>query len=172
VWYAEHPEVWRIERPHIDFFSPADRSALALWLGVAKLAGTGPEDENPPSATLTAPDLREASGADDAIQGMQWMPLGVFALKPIDGGAATRVLQLAISPAGFVRGSHLDTISGGVHTLRGRVDKESRRAALTIGDEGTAVFDIALAALTEAQARLTAYFPDGSDASWMLIRLR
>jgi hypothetical protein len=100
------------------------------------------------------------------------MPLGVFALQPADGDAATRVVQLAVSPDGLIRGSHLDTISGAVHTLRGKVDKGNRRAAVTIGDHGTAVFDAPLAALTEAQARLTAYFPDGSDASWMLVRLR
>jgi hypothetical protein len=171
-WYAEHPEAWRIEEPNIDVFSPADSSALALWLGVAELVGTASESASPSSTRLTASELREASGTDDAIQTTQWMPLGVFALRPIDGGAATRVVQLAVSPEGLIRGSHLDMISGGVHTLRGRIDKVNRRAALTIGNEGTTVFDAPLATFTEAPARLKAYFADGSDESWMLIPLR
>jgi hypothetical protein len=97
--------------------------------------------------------------------------VGEFALGPEGRGDATRVIRLLVSQDGVVRGSHYDLISEEVQEVRGAVDKKELRIAWRIGPSGKVVFQAPLGELTNAEGRLTAYFPDGKRATWRAVRV-
>ena len=98
----------------------------------------------------------------------QWKPIGVYAFRSAKNAEATRLLQLAVSPEGVVRGSHYDLISGEVANVSGAVDKNQLRVSWTIGQEGKVVFECGLSELTKPNGQVTAYFPDGQTGAWQI----
>ena len=156
---------------------------LARWLAVPSVwVGGGetviysagaeavPVGEQPSYETSSAAGTLAASGGR-AVEDGRWMTIGEFAFGPEGQGDATRVIQLVVSQDGVVRGSHYDLISEEVQDVRGAVDKKDLRIAWTIGPSSKVVFQAPLGELTEAEGRVTAYFPDGKQAAWRVVRL-
>jgi hypothetical protein len=111
------------------------------------------------------------SGPSETPQDAQWMPLGVFSLKPAGQQDSTRVIQLAVSRDGLVRGTQLDTLTEDTANIQGAVDKKSLRIAWTIGSKTGAAFEAALGDLTRPQCQVTVRFADGKTAAWEMVRI-
>jgi hypothetical protein len=187
AWYADHPKAWQATHPHADVVAAAGAVGLARWLAVSSVWVGGQtviySDDMTPATTDSVPASQPpsyetssaastwADSAGHAAEDGRWMTIGEFALGPEGRGDATRVIRLLVSQDGVVRGSHYDLISEEVQEVRGAVDKKELRIAWRIGPSGKVVFQAPLGELTNAEGRLTAYFPDGKRATWRAVRV-
>jgi hypothetical protein len=152
--------------PGTSAYAKASASALGLWLELPEApASGGPALDRPQSARQLALSAGEPPG--DAM----WLTLGVFALEPAGSGPATRLVHVAVSPEGGLRGAFFDMITGDVRNVTGAVDKAGRRAAWTVADGPGTVFEVPLSMLTEGRGQLTVHFPDGTSGPWALAQV-
>src|SRR5262249_10312920 len=66
----------------------------------------------------------------------EWQSLGVFGM--IQGEQDTvsnHIFQLAVNPAGIIRGNYYDAMSDSTMPVYGAVDQKSQRAAWSIGEK-------------------------------------
>jgi hypothetical protein len=110
-----------------------------------------------------------ASGADGA-SGDQWMPLGVFAISESGQTSANLVLQLAVNKQGTIRGNMTNTKSNTNEQVEGAVNKQTERAAWTIGDDSTTVYETGIYNLTKDQTPVIVH--DGADKTKQLLLVR
>jgi len=101
-----------------------------------------------------------------------WTPLGVFAV--CDGEATTSddIFQLAVSPDGVIRGNYHNQRNDDVETITGSVDKSTQRAAWTIGDDQTPVYEAGLVNLTKDATPALVHNGDGQTNQITLVRLQ
>ena len=182
-WYAQHPNAWQLTHPYAGkAVVAATAVGLAGWLAVTDAAGSSGGyssgytsatvyETTPAEAAQQATDLAQ-SGAGEVPDTTQWKPIGVYAFRSVKNSEATRLLQLAVSPEGIVRGSHYDLISGEVANVSGAVDRNQLRVSWTIGEAGKVVFESSLSELTKPDGQVTAHFPDGQTAAWKISQYR
>jgi len=186
AWYAEHPNAWQATHPHADLFVAATAVGLAGWLAapvvpvaVAGSGGGSSAGDTSGATTTTTPSPEPSAAADNPAQtataassdDTQWMPLGVFALRLADSARATRMIQLAVSHDGLLRGSHYDLLSDEVESIEGAVNKKDLRATWRIGPRGKVEFQTLLGELTKPEATVAAQFPDGTVGAWKLVQI-
>ncbi|MGD9719691.1 MAG: hypothetical protein AB7O59_00560 [Pirellulales bacterium] len=111
-----------------------------------------------------------AKGAVELPSDTEFLPLGVFAIAPANQQEATAVLQISVSKQGILRGSYCDLLTDQGQTVVGAVDKDSQRAAWTIGDDGRVVFETTLANLTGSEGPVALHFPTGGTREYTLSR--
>ncbi len=118
-------------------------------------------------ATAVAAVGQSSPPADDS----KWLPLGVFAI--VDGNATSSddVFQLAVNPQGILRGNYHNLKSNDMEPISGSVDKQSQRAAWTIGDDQTPVYEAGIVNLTKDQTPILVHLGDGQTNQLTLIRL-
>jgi len=118
-----------------------------------------------------AQDLAEA-GADsgDSASG-QWMPLGVFAISEKGQTSANLILQLAVNKQGVIRGNMTNTKSDKNRIVQGSVNKQTERAAWTVGDDTKTVFETGIYNLTKDQTPVIVHFGDSKTEQVLLVRL-
>jgi hypothetical protein len=175
AWYAQHPNAWQLTHPYAgEAFVAASALVVANWLSVSEAAVSSSgytsattEPASPEEAAQAAGELA-TSGAMEVADATQWLPVGVYAFHPADSPQATRLLQLAVSPEGILRGSHFDLISDEATDVRGAVDKTGLSASWTIGHAGKVVFQCPVGELTKPDGQVTAYFPDGQTGVWRI----
>ncbi|MGL5095283.1 MAG: hypothetical protein ACRDD1_06825, partial [Planctomycetia bacterium] len=107
--------------------------------------------------------------ADDADQ---WLPLGVFGLAADGESAADRVLQLAVDKAGVLRGNYFDKEQNQNYPIVGMVDKTTQRAAWTVGDDTSIIFETGLYNLTKDEAPVLIHYGADHNESRTLVRLQ
>ncbi len=112
-----------------------------------------------------------AAGAQPPPQDAQWMPLGVFALSQDDQTSSDMTIQLAIDKQGVIRGNYTNAISGDTKVVQGSVDKQNERAAWTIGDNTSTVFDCGIYNLTKDETPVLVHFGDNRTEQWQMVRL-
>jgi hypothetical protein len=117
-------------------------------------------------ATVAPPPTPEA--AEDA----EWMALGTFAVssneKEID---PSRVIQLAVDRDGIISGTLFNTQTNDAETIQGRVDKETQRVAMRVGDKENIVAETGLYNLTQDEAPMLVHFGPDKVEEWLLVRL-
>lgn len=192
-FYKDHPHAarWRVNRP----YRWATWGALGGWYG---LSGDGQyydygsggncyyEDdqvyyEGEPIATAQeyadqaigfadagADTINQAVAADTDIE---WMPLGVFALVHEDEGEPTFYMQLQIAKDGTISGTYVNSTKDTSQTIQGSVDKESQRAAWTVGDNANTVIETGLVNLTKDEAPALIHFGTKKTQEWLLVRM-
>jgi len=178
AWYAEHPNAWQATHPYAAPAAIATTTALAAWLAVPVVtvgvlgeasASDGqatPLEEDTAAQTSLAPPATEEPAADAG-----WMTLGTFALRPADQPQATRMIQLAVSREGAIRGSHYDLLSDTAQSIQGAVDKKSQRVWWSIGPRSNVRFEAPLAELAKPQGQWTVRLPNGTSAAWQTIQV-
>ncbi len=176
-WYVQHPNAWQLTHPYAgEAVVAATAVGLAGWLAVTDAGGSGyvsnytsvtVDETTPQEAAQQATDLAEY-GAAEVPDTTQWKPIGVYAFRSVKNSEATRLLQLAVSPEGVVRGSHYDLISQEVANVSGAIDKNQLRVSWTIGEQGKVVFECAMSELTKPNGQVTAHFPDGQTGAWQI----
>jgi len=119
-------------------------------------------------AEAGANTIDEAVAANSDIE---WMPLGVFALVHEDGGEPTLYMQLQIAQDGTIGGTYANTAKDTSETIQGSVDKESQRAAWTVGDNYNTVIETGLYNLTKDEAPALIHFGTEKTQEWLLVRM-
>jgi hypothetical protein len=102
----------------------------------------------------------------------KWLPIGVFAVVEGNATSSDDVFQLAVSPEGVIRGNYHNVKTKQVEKISGSVDKASLRAAWTIGDDKTPVYDAGIANLTKNSTPILVQLGGGQTHQMTLVRLQ
>jgi len=117
-----------------------------------------------PEYARQAATLADQGNADVKIAADdQWRPLGVFAMAREEETAPSTFLSLAIDQAGILRGTYYDAVSDTQQNITGKVDKKTQRAAWTIGDKKTPIYETGLVNLTQQQTTVLVHRDAGTD---------
>jgi hypothetical protein len=119
-------------------------------------------------ATQIATTGQSAQPAQDS----KWLPLGVFAVVEGDATDSDDVFQLAVNPDGIIRGNYHNRKANQVQQINGAVDKTSMRAAWTIGNNQTPVYEAGIANLTKNSTPILVHTGGGQSHQMSLIRLQ
>jgi hypothetical protein len=127
-----------------------------------------PEEYAGQAATLASQGGADAKiAADD-----QWRSLGVFALARSEESNPSTFMSLAIDKEGLLRGTYYDAVSDSTMNITGKVDKKTQRAAWTLGDKKTPVYEAGLANLTQQQTTILVHRDGGKDEQMLLVRVQ
>ena len=119
-----------------------------------------------------ATTLAEQGGANATIaKDDQWRPLGVFALARSEETNPSTFMSLAIDKDGLLRGTYYDAVSDSTMNITGKVDKKSQRAAWTIGDKKTPVYEAGISNLTQQQTTILVHRDGGKVEQMLLVRV-
>jgi hypothetical protein len=113
-----------------------------------------------------------ATGSGASADEGQWTPLGVFGLVQREQASASAVFQLATNKQGAIGGNFCDMLTGSTLQVHGSVDKQTQRAAWTVGDNKTTVYDTGIYNLTKDEAPLLVHFGKDRTEQWLLVRLK
>jgi len=95
----------------------------------------------------------------------QWRSLGVFALARAEETNPSTFMSLAIDKDGLIRGTYYDAVSDTNTNITGKVDKKTQRAAWTIGDKKTPIYETGLQNLTQKQTTILVHRDDGKGGN-------
>ena len=127
----------------------------------------GSAEEYAQQATELAGQGALASPAADD----QWRPLGVYALARAGETNPSTFMSLAIDKDGLLRGTYYDAVSDTTTNMAGKVDKQTQKAAWTIGDKKTPVYEAGLANLTKQQTTILVHRDGGKVEQLLLVRV-
>ena len=127
----------------------------------------GSPQEYADQAAAIAEQGKSASVGDDD----QWRPLGVYALARKEETTPSTFVSLAIDKAGLLRGTYYDAVSDTTQNVSGKVDKKTQRAAWTIGDKKTPVYEAGLSNLTQQQTTILVHRDGGKVEQMLLVRV-
>jgi hypothetical protein len=102
----------------------------------------------------------------------EWLPLGTFAVVTSSNDVdPSRVLQLAVDRQGIVSGTMHNGSTEKSYIAQGRIDKQTQRVALTIGDKANAVMETGLYNLTQPQTPAIIHYGTARNENVLLVRL-
>ena len=100
------------------------------------------------------------------------MPLGTFVVSSNQKDTEpTRYAQLAVDKQGIVSGTISDDATDITQTLLGRVDKDTQRVAMRIGESEDIVVETGLYNLTQEEAPIMVHYGPDRIENWLLVRL-
>jgi hypothetical protein len=106
-------------------------------------------------------------------KGADFQPLGVFALVEDGDEKSTNVFQLAVSKDGVLRGNYYNAVTDITDPVFGSVDKKTQRAAWTVGDRKSPVYEAGIANLTRDESTvLVHYGKDITPVQMTLVRIQ
>lgn len=107
----------------------------------------------------------------------QWRPLGVYALARDGETKPSTFISLAVDADGVLRGNYYDAISDSTMQITGKVDQKTQRAAWTIGDKTSSVYEAGLTNLLADQTQVLVHrnsadgSPTGNVDQMLLVRV-
>ncbi|MGL4515014.1 MAG: hypothetical protein ACRCT8_18165 [Lacipirellulaceae bacterium] len=117
-------------------------------------------------ATVAPPASQQEAEASE------WKPLGTFAVVADKNEVQpTRSVQLAVNRDGIVAGTFYNSETDEARTVQGRVDPETQRVALRVGESDRFVLETGLYNLTQDEAPVLAHFGPDQHEYWLLVRL-
>ncbi|MFO0422887.1 MAG: hypothetical protein ACK52C_04420 [Planctomycetia bacterium] len=119
------------------------------------------------ASTLAGQGSSATVAADD-----QWRPLGVFALARKEETSPGTFLSLAIDKAGLLRGTYYDAVSDSTQNVTGKVDKQTQRAAWTIGDKKMPVYEAGLSNRPQQPTTILVHRDGGKVEQMLLVRVQ
>jgi hypothetical protein len=188
-WYGAHPGAWVGAGLAASAWRAPTWYAVGGWFGTT----TAPVDysygttvvvqdnsvyvDGQPAGTTDEYYQQAATLATDGAQAPappddEWLPLGVFAMTRADATNSNMVIQLAVNKAGVIRGNFTDTTSNQTQIVQGSIDKESQRAAWTIGDKAEDVMETGLYNLTKDEVPALLHYGSERTESWTLVRVK
>ncbi|MBA3482548.1 MAG: protocadherin, partial [Pirellulales bacterium] len=81
-------------------------------------------------------------------------------------------IQLAVSKDGVIRGNYTDSATNQNQVVQGSIDKQTQRAAFTVGDNKTSVIETGLYNLTKDEAPCLLHIGKDRTEQWLLVRLK
>jgi hypothetical protein len=118
-----------------------------------------------------ASDLAGQGAAATPAEDDQWRPLGVYALARAQETTPSTFMSLAIDKEGLLRGTYYDAVSDSTTNMAGKVDKKTQKAAWTIGDKKTPVYEAGLSNLTKQQTTILVHRDGGKVEQMLLVRV-
>ena len=113
-----------------------------------------------------APAQADANAAPDS-----WQPLGVFAMVQGQESSSFHIFQMAINQQGVIRGNYYNALTDSTTPIYGSADKTSQRAAWTVGDKKTPVYEAGIANLTKDETTMLVHFGEGKSQQLTLVRV-
>jgi hypothetical protein len=102
----------------------------------------------------------------------EWQSLGVFGmLQNADEKTAQHIFQLGINKDGTIRGNYYDAVADNTLPVYGSVDKNSQRAAWSIGEKKDIVFEAGLNNLTQQETTILVHYGKERAQQMVLVRL-
>ena len=128
------------------------------------------------SADLYASQAVDMAAAGKAASpppaGDDWQPLGVFAMAREGETAATNIFQLAVNKEGVIRGNYYNALTDTTEPVYGSADRKTQRAAWTVGDKKTPVFEAGVANLTRDETTMLVHFGKDKPEQFNLVRIQ
>ncbi len=118
-----------------------------------------------------AADLAEAGRKAQATKDEQWLPLGVFAMVHGDDQTSNHIFQLAVNKQGIIRGNYYDAVTDTTNEVYGSVNQKTQRAAWTVGDRKTPVYEAGMANLTQDETTMVVHYGTERSQQFTLIRI-
>lgn len=115
-------------------------------------------------------DLAATGTEAETTDSQKWLPLGVFAMVRNEQQHPQLIVQMAINEQGILRGNYTDEVTDHTFPIHGAVDKETQRAAWTVGDNKTTVMEAGINDLTGDEAPALVH-KNGKTDHWLLVRL-
>ena len=130
-----------------------------------------------PAATAEAYAKEAAAYADagraaQASKDEEWLPLGVFAMIQGDEKTSNHIFQLAVNKQGIMRGNYYDAVTDSTSPVFGSVDKKTQRAAWTVGDRKSPVYEAGVANLTKEETTMLVHYGAERTSQFSLVRLQ
>ncbi|MCE9562157.1 MAG: hypothetical protein K8U57_08900 [Planctomycetes bacterium] len=97
--------------------------------------------------------------------------LGVFAMVQEGEEKSTNIFQLAVSKEGLIRGNYYNALTDTTEPVYGSVDKKTQRAAWTVGDRKSPVYEAGIANLTKDETTMLVHFSKDNRQQFMLVRI-
>jgi hypothetical protein len=175
---AAYPNAWRPQNlAAASLYTGASYAALAGTLGLAaqpvpydyggnvvvqptNVYVNGDASGAPQQYSQQATQVANAGQAQPDPEG-KWMPLGVFAMVEGQETTSDDIFQLAVNQQGILRGNWHNVKSNQMETLSGSVDKQTQKAAWTIGGDKTPVYEAGIVNLTQDTAPVLVHTADG-----------
>jgi hypothetical protein len=123
----------------------------------AQVPNTQPSASNSPASNAPSAD---------------WLPLGVFEAIPPDDKSSKMLMQLAVNKQGIIRGNYFNTSDDNSQLIEGSVDKKTARAAWSVADKTSIVFDTGLYNLTQDESPVLVHIGKDKNEQWTLVRLK
>ena len=101
----------------------------------------------------------------------QPMPLGVFGMIQGEETTATQFVQLALNKQGVISGEYYNGTTDVTEKLAGAVDSKSQRAAWTVADRKTIVYEAGIANLTKDESTMLIHYGKDKTQQWILVRI-
>jgi hypothetical protein len=101
----------------------------------------------------------------------EWHSLGVFAMIQGERTDSNDLFQLAVNKAGTIRGNFYNVLSDTTLPVYGAVDKNTQRAAWTVGDKKEPIYEAGFANLTKPETTVMVHFGKARSQQWTLIRI-
>jgi hypothetical protein len=101
----------------------------------------------------------------------EWLPLGVFAMVQGDEQKSNHIFQLAVNKQGILRGNYYDAVTDSTSVVAGSVNKQTQRAAWTVGDRKTPVYEAGIANLTKTETTMLVHYDKDRTEQYALIRI-
>src|SRR6516165_5425865 len=135
-----------------------------VYVGADRVAS---EEEFAQQATVLADTGREAKATKEE----EWLSLGVFAMAQGDEKNSNHIFQLAVNKVGVLRGNYYDAVTDTTSPIFGSVDKKTQRAAWTVGDRKTPVYEAGIANLTKNETTMMVHYGKERSQQYALIRI-
>ena len=98
--------------------------------------------------------------------------LGVFAMLQEGEEKSTNIFQLAVSKDGLIRGNYYNALTDTTEPVYGSVDKKTQRAAWTVADRKSPVYEAGIVNLTKDETTMLVHFSKDNRQQFMLIRIQ
>ena len=118
-----------------------------------------------------ATTLSDAGRTAKVTKEEEWMPLGVFAMVAGEEKSSTNIFQLAINKSGVMRGTYYNAIADTSETVYGSVDSKTQRAAWTVGDKKSPVYEAGIANLSKDETTMLVHFGKDNTQQFTLVRI-
>lgn len=100
-----------------------------------------------------------------------WTPLGVFAMVRGEETTSDNIFQIAVNKDGVLRGNYYNALTDTATPLVGSVDKKSQRAAWTVGDNKTPVYEAGIVNLTADNTTMMVHYSKEKSQQFTLFRI-
>lgn len=98
-------------------------------------------------------------------------PLGVFGMVQGDEKTATQFVQLSLDKKGVISGEYYNATTDQTEKLAGAVDQKTQRAAWTVADRKTIVYEAGIANLTKDETTMLIHYGKDKTQQWILVRI-
>lgn len=183
-FYARHNYNPYYYNRNVNWWRPARWTTVNNWLTWGAISPVYYEANYPIYLTQESMIYQDTKSDDDSViyreplyneevEG-EWLPLGVFALGRDENQIVISdlFLQLSLNKEGEIAGTYYNGTTDETYLAEGIVDKETQQAVLSLTDKpDSIILSTGIYNLTQEQTEVTVTYPDGTEQTWILVRL-